>query len=174
MTAYSYDAASDDVVSLPVPKKYLPAVIQALARIIEADQQGVRPQHGNPALPSLPWPTPEPVSEEVWIEWDVEKLRNLRKRLTNLAALTLLDMTAEDPNHRIHVEDVMKKLGCSHGQVGAGLGVLTKCINKMLNLKNVRYNWPAPFQWDSEQQRTFYVMDENVSQAWRASATGNP
>ncbi len=160
--------SSDDVVSLPVPKKYLSPMIQALAEMMNADGQDHSPQVPTPA-PAVPWPTPDGTQATIKIEWDLDKLKSLRQRLNNAAAQTLLDMAAEKPNERIYVEDVAQKLGCSHGQVGAGLGVLTKCINKMLSLKNVRYNWPAPFNWDAEQQRAYYIMDEAVATAWKTS-----
>src|SRR5207247_6988822 len=96
--------------------------------------------------------------------------RKLRQRLNNAAALKLLDLAADSPGERVYVSDVMEALGCSHGRVGAGLGVLTKTINKMLNMRNKRYNWPAEFNWDPEQQLAFYQMDSDVAQAWRASA----
>lgn len=196
MTTYSTDSNnSEDVVNFPVPKKYLSATIQALARIIEADQQGGSPQNAKSETSAVPKPTPEQEVEKIhlewpdeaggattyyyepngkiYIKWDEAKLRILRKYLHNTAALTLLDMTAEEPNERVYVEDVMQMLGCTHGKVGAGLGVLTKTINKIFGLNKKRYNWPAPFHWDAEQQRAYYLMDDAVAEAWWNSATDN-
>jgi hypothetical protein len=169
MTNYSSgESSSEDIVNFPVPKKYLSALIQALARIIESDQQGSPPQNQGTDGSKLPWPVSEQEAEEIHIDWNEETLSTLRAHLHNVAALTLLDMAADKPNERVYVEEVMLRSDCSHGQVGAGLGVLTRSINKMLNLKGKRFNWPASFQWDVEEQRTFYLMDDEVAKAWKA------
>lgn len=163
-------SGDEDVVNLPVPKKYLTAVIQALARIIEADAKGSAMQEAISSSTTVPWPIPKEEAEEITIVWDREKLSSIRAKLKNKAILTLLDMAADKPGERVYVQDVMDKLGCSHGQVGAGLGVLTKTINKAFNLRNKRYNWPAPFAWDSGKQLAYYIMEPEVASAWKASA----
>jgi hypothetical protein len=160
----------DDVVYLPVPRKYLIAVIQALAQISEGEEKMNLPQSTTPATPMVPWPTPEQPVEAVEITWDEENLKNLRSKLKNRAALTVLDKASAMPGQPVHVEDIMKELDCTHGQVGAGLGVLTKCIRKMFNLKNKNFNWPAPFHWDSEKQLAYYTMEEDIARAWKATA----
>lgn len=59
MSGNNQQGNGSDIVNFPVPRKYLPALIQALARIIEDDQPA-------PSLPAetsnasvVPWPTPE-------------------------------------------------------------------------------------------------------------------
>ena len=119
------------MINFPVPKNRLSAMILALARIIEEEQRVIYSPKASSETDSLPGPTSEVEKEQIQIEWDEEKLRNLRKLLDNPAAIALLDMTASMPNERVYVADEMKKLECSHGKVGAGLGVLTKRITKM-------------------------------------------
>jgi hypothetical protein len=175
----SDDNRSDDVVNFPVPRKYLSAVIQALARIIEADQKEGESKTMSPVAPAVsftpavPWPTSGQEGPRVPIDWNEESLTTLRKWLNNQAALTLLDMVAERPNERVYVEEVARKVGCTHGQVGAGLGVLTKTIKKMYNIKHNQFNWPAPFNWDAEKQLAYYTMEEDVADAWKATAAYN-
>ena len=165
------DLIGEVVINFPVPKKRLSVMILALARIIEEEQRAVHAPQANSDADDVPWAGLEVEKEQIHIEWDEEKLRNLRKLLDNQAAIALLDMAASMPNERVYVADVMKKLECSHGKVGAGLGVLTKCITKMLNLSKVRFNWPAPFHWDKEEERAYYQMDFDAATYWKASAT---
>jgi hypothetical protein len=162
-------ARGDELINLPVPRKYFTAMVQALARQIDADQPATPGNQPRAETQTVPWPPESRGKEQIYIDWDQDKLSKLRKRLNNSAALTLLEMAADKPGQRISVEDVMSILNCTHGQVGAGLAVLTRSVSKALELKDKRFNWPAAFNWDPEQQKTYYVMDENVAEAWNAT-----
>lgn len=158
-----------DIVNFPVQKKYVSEVTLALARIIEADRAGAPALVTPPVVGGSPWWPPEGKPEDLQIDWDMVKLKELRRRLSNPNVLALLDMAAGRPNDRIYIEDVMEATGCSHGQASAGLAVLTKTIRKMLRVRDRGFNWPAPFHWDAEKQRAYYSMTNSVSAAWQAA-----
>ena len=156
---------AEEIVSVPVPKKYLAPVIQALARLIDADEKAN--QEKQEVSAGFPWPTDdeEPIQGE--IDWTQENLRKLRGVLWNKNTLALLDLTSEKPGARVYLHDVSERSGCTHGQASGSRISLTKAIKRAFGFKG---NAPAPIQWDGDQNLAYYTMTPEVAAAWKASA----
>jgi len=159
--------ASDEIVSFPVPKRYLCVVIQALAKAMENNTTAV--SLVSAPVPTLPWPV-EPTEGQCTLLWNATNMTNLRGRLRAQAAITLLDLTSERPGERVYFSEVVANSGRDRSHASADLGVMTKVIKKMFQLGNVSFNTPAPFHWDTERQEAYYVMDSEIAEAWKATA----
>ncbi len=166
------NGSGDDIVSVPVPKKYFPHVMQFIGNLMEAEISSPQTLH-EPSEQRSPFGFAESGKEHphFHINYDEAAFQRLRAILKNKAALTALDMTASKPNTPVYVADIMSATGASHGEVSAGMGALTKAIKKAYGIKHNNWDWPAPFHWDSEKQLAFYMMEPEVAKAWNASAS---
>ena len=157
----------DEIVSFPVPKRYLSVVIQALAKAMENNTTAVSPVPAT--VPPLPWPV-EPTEGQRTLLWNTTNLTNLRTRLRAQGAIALLELTSERPDERVYFSEVVANSGRDRSHASADLGVMTKVIKKMFQLGNISFNTPAPFHWDTERQEAYYVMESEVAEAWKATA----
>jgi hypothetical protein len=164
--------AGEDIISVPVPKKYFPQVMQFVGKLMEADipSPQLLPE---PSAQRSPFGFAETNKDQPHspIAYDEATFQRLRATLKNKAALTALDLTSDKPNTPVYVEDIMEAIGASHGEVSAGMGALTKAIKKAFSIDRNNVIWPAPFHWDNEKQRAFYMMEPEVAKAWKGSQT---
>src|SRR5687768_2453019 len=111
------EVGSDEMVSLPVPKKHFGAIVQALARLMKAEA-GTHAGQASPA--GVPWPTEGEEPTVNVIDWtNTANCRQLRSHLKNAAALAMLDLTSEKPSERVYLDAVEERCGCTRGQAKA-------------------------------------------------------
>ena len=153
----------DEIINFPVPKRYLPAVVQALAKAMEDD--GARPaaHHDGGSTP------PQAQNNgAATIDWtSVESFRNLRQRLRYPGVVTLLNLTAARPNEFISYQDVVRASKRADDQVRAELGALTKAIRRQYNVSRDEAKWPVEAHWAAGgEQQYYYLMRPEVARAW--------
>ena len=170
--------SSDEVINFPVPKRYLTQMIQALGRIIEADQRGITHEQPPSASPSVPWPDDTTGTEQIHIAWDVVNLTKLRKWLRRHGtALTLLDMAADKPGGKSYRRGSYEDTELLSSRAGwrRTHAVLTRSINKALgNLKGKTVQLARCIQLqDPDQQKTYCVVDAKMAEAWNGTMADN-
>ena len=139
-----------EIVSFPVPKRFLPEVVQALAKAMEAAISQVAPI----------------------VDWTkVDNMRKLRKSLSGPISIKLLDMTAAKPGEMISFEDVYKGTSLSTSQQArSSLGALTKVIKREFKVSYEDAKWPVGHHWGYHgDSQYYYYMTPDVAKAWIAS-----
>lgn len=153
----SYDVANDEIVSFPVPKRYLPVVIRALADAMET------------GITLLPPATPEfvPASDgnEVSGGWTKEEIAKLKQRLQNPTVRMLLDMTAAKPEHWFGFKDLMSAAKRSYGEARGDLAGFTQLVRRTFE----REAWPLQVEWSDEEGQVRYRMDPAVADWWNGA-----
>src|SRR5947209_558877 len=120
---------TDEIVSFPVPKKYLTIVIRALANAIDSDTALASSSAAYSGGQAFPWPI-EPRDAYRTLTWNEDNMKTLRSRLRAQAAIVLLNLAADRPNERVYFSEIVKKSGRDHSHASADLGVMTKTIKK--------------------------------------------
>lgn len=155
-----------EIVQVPVPRRYLPAVIRALAQAMGADGAGGAVPEARAFAA-----TGEPFSnfnlpantgggglrEQAWTTTELATLRQLVSNKP--AALAMLQLTAARPGEAVSFKAVYETAGVSRESARAGLAGLTKLIRGKFN----RNNWPTNFEWDGE---AHYRMSAEVAAMW--------
>ena len=158
----------EEIVSFPVPKRFLSVVIQALARALDNESTTV-------ALDDLTTTKTE-VQQEVTnqeIDWtQVSNAKKLRKGLNITIAYALLDLAAEREGHFVPFSEVVAKAGfTSSRSARASLGALTKVIKREFQVVYEDAKWPVEHRWaDGGDAQYYYRMAPAVAVAWRQSA----
>lgn len=158
----------DEIISFPVPKRYLPAVVQALAKAMEVDApQPTIQTHGASTEES------DRPNEAALIDWtDVHSCKELRREIHHPGILALLDLTAEHPNELVPYKDVVAASGRAEDEVRAGLSALTKAIKRLYKVSKDQAKWPVEVHWAAGgEKRMYYLMRPEVARAWTQSAT---
>lgn len=150
----------DEIVNVPVPRKHLHAVYQALARAMA--EEGTTPAE----LPASPKTSPD----QLPIDWggkDRQLLAALRQQLTAAAAVAMLDLAAERPVSWITFREVVEHSGRTEGQARADLGTLTKLIRKIASPDHRVFNPPVALQY-GEGGGLEYQMSADVAEVWNS------
>ena len=150
----------DEIISFPVPKRFLPLVIQALAKAME------------PAV-TVPAETAGAEHEPQSIDWtQISNMKILRKGLKLPIGLNLLDMTAAHPGEWISFKEIYTAAGFTETRrAGSSLGSLTKVIKRDFGLPYEKALWPVEHQWAvNNDAQYWYCMSKEVAQAWLQSA----
>jgi hypothetical protein len=159
-----------EIVQFPVPRRYLPIVVQALANAMNP---------GAPPAPSDPSPAPAvdghpfgfvppPTSggtDLPAIPWTLEDLRALSPIVSARPVLQkLFDLTAAEPDVPISFPDLVEKAEASRGQARAALAGLTQHVRRRFK----RANWPVVFEWGlNGDAQAHYRMTPEVAELWR-------
>jgi hypothetical protein len=159
-----------EVISFPVPKRYLPVVIRALAEAMDREdlQQGIHRTEGDSHQQS-------PQSKSAQIDWsDVENCRRLRTEMRYPGALAMLNLTAARPGVHVSFQEIVTASKLDREQVRAELGALTKTVRRLFGVSREDARWPAQVHWASgEDQQAYYVMRSEVARAWTQSQSSN-
>lgn len=158
--------SGDEVINFPVPKRYLPVVIRALAKAMESDD--ARPAVERDQGLSVP---EEQLNGKAVFDWtNVENCKKLRQELHYPGALTMLNLTAASPDEPVSFQDVVIASGRSDIQVRAELGALTKILKRLYKVSREEVVWPAKVVWAiGGDQQMYYVMRPEVARAWKQS-----
>jgi hypothetical protein len=155
----------DEIISFPVPKRFLPLVIQALAKAMEPEVTVPAETAGTQAGTE---------HETQSIDWtQISNMKILRKGLKLPIGLKLLDMTAARPGEWISFKEIYTAAGFTETRrAGSSLGSLTKVIKRDFGVPYEEAIWPVEHQWAvNNDAQVSYRMSEEVKQAWLQSAT---
>ena len=149
----------DEVVHVPVPKKYLGVVYRALAEVIPAAVAG-----GAVATASGKDGTDASEDDEPGTNGYTEaKIRRLKKHVSNPAVLTAVDAIANAGSDGITFAGLMEATNRPYGGLRADLAGLTKLCKRLFG-KNA--SWPFDVWYEDE---ATYYMNAEVAQLWRAT-----
>lgn len=152
---------SSEVVSVPVPKRYLAAVIHALSNAMREEE-----------TPTPDGTLAESVDPARRIDWsDMEQCKKLRSELRAVAACTLLDMTAEQPDTWVSFAALTKASGRTNDQARGDLVALTKAIKRIYGISTAHVKKPIEVAWAvGGDYQAYYRMSTSIAKAWKASA----
>lgn len=146
----------DEIVNFPVPKRFLPVVVRALADAMEK---------GSTLLPPA---SPEPSASTAgetnkgWTKDDVVKLNML---LQNATVRKLLEMTTAAPQQWVGFKDLMDAAKRSYGEARGDLAGFTQLIKRNFD----RELWPIEAEWSDEQGQVHYRASRDVASWWKAA-----
>jgi len=147
------NSASEQIVLVPVPVRYLEAVYRALAHA-GGDE---------PVIP--PEASAEPGSHRAWTK---DEIATLRRELGNATVLTLLNLTAERPGEWVTLSEIEHKAGRSHAEARGDLAGFTRLIKRVFATKPTGA-WPVLFEWKPSpdvETRAQYRMPPDIALWW--------
>jgi hypothetical protein len=151
------DSEDDDIVSFPVPRKHLGAVVKALAEAMSlnpahaAAAAAVAPQ---PQARSGPYPT---------VPWTKDELSLLKQLLAGRPApLAMFNLAAKRPGQAISFEEIYKSAKVSRESARAAFAGLTQLVRRRFN----RGNWPIGWEWATAGTTASYRMTPEVAALW--------
>jgi hypothetical protein len=149
----SYDS-SEEIINFPVPKRFLPLVIQCLAKAMEEPSTATSAE---PPKPGIDWTNPE-------------NMRKLRKGLESLTiGLVLMDLTSRRPDQEVAFDAIWKAAGFATGQQArSSLGAFTKVIKRDFKVSRDDARWPVSIRYGMDGV-AIYQMDAEVAKAWNES-----
>jgi hypothetical protein len=103
----------DEIINVPVPRRYYLLIIQTLAAALAGDSQGA--------------PNPTAVNRK-WTPAEISELRAAIK--DNKTAFALMELTCASPAKRVSFEQIYKHANTSYPQARADLARLTRLIEK--------------------------------------------
>lgn len=158
--------SGDEMISFPVPKRFFPVVVQALAKAMEADVVVPAIQISEELTQVQDQP-----SEPILIDWtNVENCKNLRREIRYAGALALLDLAAAHPDQLVSFSDVVHKSGRSEKEARADLGALTKAIKRQFGVSRDDARWPVEFRWAAGgEEQAYYLMRSEIAHTWTQS-----
>ena len=161
----------DEIVNVPVPKRLLPVVIQAMANAMKPESATTIENtvlEGEPKQVAIPLPAhPKP------IDWTlVSNMKTLRKGLNSLIAIKLLDMTAASPGKLISFREIYTAAGFTETRrAGSSIGSMTKVIKRDFGVPVKEAFWPVEHHWSVDNDAQYhYRMLPEVAEAWLQSA----
>jgi hypothetical protein len=146
---------TDDIVLIPVPRRYQQVVHRALADAMEASLTSPQaptpeaPRDDKPAYPEIPW------SEE-----DINRLKG---QSLNATSRSMLDLSAEGAGEWISIRDVERRAGRTHPEARAELAGFTQLIKRRFGRKN----WPVQVEWGAGgEEHVYYRLSPELTSAW--------
>lgn len=163
------NANDDEIISFPVHKRFLPVVIQALAKAMQ-QETSVPSSDGSEVTTET-----EQEDTKQKIDWtQVSNAKKLRKALHIPIAYALLDLAAEREGQLVPFADVVMKAGlASSQQARSSVGALTKVIKREFGLQtgDAFHSWPVEHHWAAlGDAQKYYRMSSEVAKAWLLSA----
>ena len=158
--------ANEEMVTLPIPKRLYPAMVQALAAALEAETAPTG-QTTEPDQPSVP------ATSTDLIDWtQVSNMKRLRNGLNSDIAIKLLDMTAARPDVKITFDEIYKAAGYTKTRsAGSSLGSMTKVLKRDFGQNYGKSDWPVEHHWAANDDAQYhYLMPQAVADAWNQSA----
>jgi len=145
----SEDNYTDEIVNFPVPKRYLPVVIHALADAMRAS-------------PNIP------LGQNSHGEWTKDEITRLKHEIRNQTVLLLLDLTSERAGEWVDLSEICKKAGRTQRQAQGDLAGFTQLVKRRFG-KNGQNNWPVEVKWGlSPEEPTRYSMQHlGIARWWR-------
>ena len=150
-------AEQEEVVTVPVPRKYLGAVYRALAEVIPA----TAPDGVAGPTASVSDGTDGSENDEPGTNGYTEaKIRRLKKHISNSAVRKALDAVANAGSEGITFAGLMAATDRPFGGLRADLAGLTKLCKRLFGKTA---SWPFDVWYDDE---ATYYMNPQVAQWW--------
>lgn len=146
----------EEIVNFPVPKRYLPTVIRALANAMEEGSTALPPTSPEPPVPPLG------EANRGWTKDDVAKLKQL---LQNTTVRKLLEMSADAPREWVGFRDLMDAAKRNYGGARGDLAGFTQLIKRNF----AREAWPLEVEWSDEEGQIHYRMSSDVAGWWKSA-----
>lgn len=147
---------NDDLVNVPVPRRYVMDVYQFLAE----REQAAASSSANKAINNN-------ASSDNRTQWWATdgRIPRLKKVIENETVLALLDLTADHATTWVSFEQVYRTVGRPFNQARADLGSLTVLIKRLFP-NNTGGWWPVEIKEGSPIE---YQMSEEIARQWKRS-----
>lgn len=144
----------DEMVLLPIPKRFYPAILQYLGELLQREASGQGIPGSQPA---------QAASEDTHREWTRDDVLRLKSMVHNPTILELFEIAKEQDGQLVSIRELEVRTGRRFGQVRADLAGLTRMVRTRLN----HANWPFAAVWaaDGKAQMSYKIPD-NVLQWW--------
>jgi len=152
------DSDDDDIVSFPVPRRHLGAVVKALADAMGPNpaQPAAAPAVQSPQGSGAQYPT---------VPWTKEELRLLKQLVAGRPApLAMFNLAAKRPGQAISFEEIYKSAKVSRESARAGFAGLSQLVRRQFK----RGNWPIGWEWGTAGSTASYRMTPEVAELWNA------
>jgi hypothetical protein len=143
----------DEIITFPVPKRYLPVVIRALANAME--ETSPPPVTGGPK------------------GWTEEEIVQLKATLRNQTVRLLLHLTAAQPGEWIGFPLLCEKAGRTQRQVMGDLAGFTQLVKRRFGkIGGGQDIWPFEVEWGSPPEKpTRYRLPPSIAQWWQTATS---
>lgn len=148
--------ADEEIVSFPVPKRYLPVVIRALAHAMEEGEVPLPP-----ASPEVISVTQKGDGNRGWTKERIAKLKSL---VQNQTVRMLLNTAATKPEQWIGFRELMILAGRTYGEARSDLAAFTQLIRRNFE----QDAWPIQVEWSDNEAQVHYLMSHDVADWWSA------
>lgn len=148
-------AMQDDMVSLPIPRRFYPPVLQFIGELYSREASG-QPK---------PQPTQAASDTDRNRPWTREEVRRLKSIADNPTIQAVFELAKEQNGALVSIRDLEKHTGRKFGQVRADLAGLTrKCRSRLSH-----DNWPFEAVWAANGKAEMsYRVPDNILQWWYA------
>lgn len=136
---------SDELVSVPVPRRFYPLIIQTLSNALAAESRGPAP--GAPSRTER--------------AWTAEEIRDLRRAVHNKTVEALMELTCALPGKRVTFQEVYECAGRTYGQARADLAGFTRLLRKSFG----RETWPVNVVQGPDKGLTYDAVPY-IADAW--------
>jgi hypothetical protein len=133
----------DEIVNVPVPRRYLQAVYRVLAEPLDAAPSQTQEVRG----------------------WTREQFISLKRQLRNESQIALLEMTAANPDTWVSFSDLMARTGRSHPELRGDLAGFSQLCK--LYKPNEKDLWPV--YWKELDGEVCYLMKPLMAQWWKGA-----
>ncbi len=146
------DMGDEDMVLLPVPRRFYPLIVHTLGNAFAAE--------GGGQVPPVP-AGPERSSEENYRGWTRDRLRRLKHETHIPTLLALFDLAEKKDGEPVGIAELEQATGKTVGQIRGDLIKVTKFANNLLGLNT----WPFGPEYGTD-GRAQYRVPQNVRQWW--------
>lgn len=141
--------SEDEIVQVPVPRKYLRVVYAALHEAWVEDSQETTASTSGTARRG--WTKPE--------------IERLKLAITNDTVRALLDLTADRPNEWVTYDELCTKSDRDWAAVRGDLAGFSQLLRRQFNRES-RDSWPVEVEWATNETPTRYRMPPNLARWW--------
>jgi hypothetical protein len=136
---------SDELVNVPVPRRFYPLIIQTLSAALAAESSAHAPG----------------TSSRTERAWTAEDIRVLRRTAHNKTVEALMELTCASPGKRVTFQEVYESAGRTYGQARADLAGFTRLLRKSFG----REAWPVNVVQGPDKGLTYYA-EPSIADAW--------
>lgn len=152
---------NEDVILLPVPKRFYARMVQALAQ--EIHKVDDRIQDTTPAKSTLLEVEPSVVKS-----WRRDEIAQLQRIVDNPTVRTLLNLAAQRRGDWVTFTELMERLGRTSDGIRADLAGLTRLCHRQFYKEGLNTQvWPIEIDWRmAPSETTRYRMPREISRWW--------
>jgi len=140
----------DEIVLVPVPKRYLAVVYQTLNEAWVEDSAGSRTATANGTARG---------------GWNKTEIGKLKKAVKNATVRAMLDLTATHSGEWVTFDDICAAVNRDWAVVRGDLAGFSQLLRKKFSREG-RDKWPVEVEWKTSERPTRYRMPLYIARWW--------